>query len=248
MIQALSGPSSKGRSYVGVLGRVAADAPEPLVALESRLRTVLDPVTGDELRLRITCVGGILVLLSNPALEPRLRGKTTKQIEAMLVARHRRNPRGSLSTGTPILASVRYWPSGPDRLSYTDAAAVLTKVLGRPITYNPLTFEEQKEAMVNAGLPEPVAAMNAQALGLFAEGDAPTESMELQPLLSRPLVTAEWSLRPLSRTSRVSRPRSAVSRGSGRSRGEHVWSMGDHGWPKDIVGACPSVCQPAARR
>ncbi|MCS7475887.1 NmrA family NAD(P)-binding protein [Umezawaea endophytica] len=65
-----------------------------------------------------------------------------------------------------------YWLTGPESLSYADAAAVLTKVLGRRIAYRPLTFEEQKRAMVDAGVPEVVAGMNAQALSLFAEGDS----------------------------------------------------------------------------
>ncbi len=47
-----------------------------------------------------------------------------------------------------------YWPTGPERLSYSDAAAVLSKVLGRPIVFHPLTFDEQKQAMINVGLPE----------------------------------------------------------------------------------------------
>jgi len=39
-----------------------------------------------------------------------------------------------------------YWPTGPESLSYADAAAVLSKVLGQPVTVHPLTFEEQKQA------------------------------------------------------------------------------------------------------
>jgi len=54
-----------------------------------------------------------------------------------------------------------YWLSGPEPLSYADAAAVLSNVLGRPITFHALTFEEQRQAMINAGVPETVAEMNA---------------------------------------------------------------------------------------
>lgn len=97
MIAEISGPSSRGRPYVGVLARVAADPPEELRdwalattarahdSLIRRLRTVLPRLADDELLLRIKCVGGILVLLSNVALEPHLRGKTPEEMESMIV-------------------------------------------------------------------------------------------------------------------------------------------------------------------
>ena len=69
-------------------------------------------------------------------------------------------------------AGKTYWPTGPEVLSCRDVAAVLSRVLGTKITFHPLTFEEQKQAMIDDGLPETVAEDNAKALGLFAEGDA----------------------------------------------------------------------------
>jgi len=65
-----------------------------------------------------------------------------------------------------------YWPTGPESLSYADAAKVLSKVLGHPITFHPLTFDEQKQAMTDVGVPEHIAEMNAQAVTLFAQGDS----------------------------------------------------------------------------
>jgi hypothetical protein len=56
-----------------------------------------------------------------------------------------------------------YWPTGPESLSYADAAKVLSTVLGRTITFHPLTFDEHKQATVDVGVPEHVAEMNAQA-------------------------------------------------------------------------------------
>ena len=97
MVQALKGPSSEGRPYVRVLSRVASDPPDGLEewaasatarahrALIARLRGVLPGVTDDELLFRIKCVGGILVLLSVPDLEPELRGKSAAEVERMLV-------------------------------------------------------------------------------------------------------------------------------------------------------------------
>ncbi len=82
-------------------------------------------------------------------------------------------------------AGKTYWPTGPESLSYADAAAVLTRVLGRTITFHPLTFEEQKRAMVDVGVPEAVAAMNAQALSLFAEGDSDWVTDDVPAILGR---------------------------------------------------------------
>ncbi len=48
---------------------------------------------------------------------------------------------------------------------------MLSELLGRTITYRELSFEENKRAMVGAGIPEPVAQMNAQAFSMIADGD-----------------------------------------------------------------------------
>src|SRR5439155_664944 len=58
-------------------------------------------------------------------------------------------------------AGATYWPTGPEVLSSTQVAAVLSKALGRTITYHPITVEEQKQAMIDVGLPESVADDNA---------------------------------------------------------------------------------------
>jgi len=84
-----------------------------------------------------------------------------------------------------------YWPAGPERLSYSDAATVLSKVLGRPITFHPLTFEEQRQAMINAGLPKTLAEMNTQALSLFAEGDSDWSTDDVPSILGQPARTFE---------------------------------------------------------
>jgi hypothetical protein len=84
-----------------------------------------------------------------------------------------------------------YWPTGPESLSYADAAAVLSEVLGRAITFHPLTFDEQKQALVDVGVPEHIAAMNAQAVTLFAEGDSDWVTDDVPSILGRPARTFE---------------------------------------------------------
>jgi uncharacterized protein YbjT (DUF2867 family) len=83
-------------------------------------------------------------------------------------------------------AGKTYWLTGPGLISNYDVAAVLSKLLGRTITYQELTFEENKNAMIRAGVPEPIAEMNAQAFGLTADGDAEWVTEDVPSLLGRP--------------------------------------------------------------
>jgi uncharacterized protein YbjT (DUF2867 family) len=59
-------------------------------------------------------------------------------------------------------AGQTYWLSGPELISNYDVAAVLSKLVGRTITYRELSFDEDKDAMIRAGVPEAIAEMNAQ--------------------------------------------------------------------------------------
>ena len=97
VVQALSSPAGAGRSYLGVLVRLATGPPRELhewVAttiqrahdgLHDSLRAVLPDVPDAELSFRVKCVGGIIVELGGWALEPDLRGKTPQQVEELLV-------------------------------------------------------------------------------------------------------------------------------------------------------------------
>jgi len=83
-------------------------------------------------------------------------------------------------------AGKTYWLTGPALISYYDVAAVLSKLLGRTITYRELTFDQDKDAMISAGVPGPVAEMNAQAASLTADGDAAWVTDDVPSLLGRP--------------------------------------------------------------
>ena len=52
-------------------------------------------------------------------------------------------------------AGKTYWPTGPESLSGNDVAEIFTKVLGRPITFHPISYEVQKQEMIDVGLPKP---------------------------------------------------------------------------------------------
>ena len=83
-------------------------------------------------------------------------------------------------------AGKTYWLTGPELLPNYDVAAALSKLLGRTITYQELTFEQTKDAMIRAGVPEQIAEMNAQAFSLTADGDAEWVTQDVPSLLGRP--------------------------------------------------------------
>jgi len=83
-------------------------------------------------------------------------------------------------------AGKTHWLTGPELLSNYDVAAILSKLLGRSITYRELTFEENKDAMIRAGVPEPIAQQNAQAFSLTADGDAAWVTDDVRAILGRP--------------------------------------------------------------
>jgi uncharacterized protein YbjT (DUF2867 family) len=83
-------------------------------------------------------------------------------------------------------AGKTYWLSGPELLSNDDVAAALSRLLGRTITYRELTFEENRDTMIRAGVPEPIAQQNAQAFSLTADGDAAWLTDDVPAILGRP--------------------------------------------------------------
>jgi uncharacterized protein YbjT (DUF2867 family) len=83
-------------------------------------------------------------------------------------------------------AGKTYRLTGPELLSYYDIAASLSALLGRTIEYRELTMDENRDAMIRAGVPEPIAVMNAQAFSLIADGDAAWLSDDVETLLGRP--------------------------------------------------------------
>lgn len=82
-------------------------------------------------------------------------------------------------------AGKTYWPTGPEVLSAAEVAGVFSKVLGRTITFRPISFEEQKQEMIMVGLPEAVADDNARALVLMAEGDCDYVTDDVPAILGR---------------------------------------------------------------
>ena len=83
---------------------------------------------------------------------------------------------------------------------------MLSNVLGREISFRPITCEEQKQAMIDAGLPEVVADDNAKALTLFADGDADYVTDDVPALLGRPAAASSSSSPTLPQLSHDCQP------------------------------------------
>jgi len=84
------------------------------------------------------------------------------------------------------LGGRTYWPTGPELLSYTDAAAVLSAVLGRDISFRARTEDQDREAMLAAGVPDTIATDNARAFSLIGQGDAAWLTDDVALVLRRP--------------------------------------------------------------
>ena len=91
----------------------------------------------------------------------------------------------AIATAAPD-AGKTYWLTGPELLSNYDVATILSRLLGRTITYRELTFEVNRDAMIRAGVPEPIARQNAQAFSLTADGDAAWVTDDVPAILGRP--------------------------------------------------------------
>jgi NAD(P)H dehydrogenase (quinone) len=70
--------------------------------------------------------------------------------------------------------------------SYADLAAAVTAASGTPVTYQDLPIERYRQVLVGAGLPEPVAAMLADADRGIADGELASDSGDLRRLIGRP--------------------------------------------------------------
>ena len=91
----------------------------------------------------------------------------------------------TIATTPAAHAGKTYHLTGPQSLSFAEVAAILTDLLGHPVTFRTISAEEEREKMISRGLPEPVATMNAQASALGATGDADWASEDIETLIGR---------------------------------------------------------------
>ena len=79
-----------------------------------------------------------------------------------------------------------YELGGDDAFTMTELAAEISKQTGTDVLYRDMPVEEYQHALVGFGMPEPAAAMYADADGAVARGDLFAGSGDLHRLIGRP--------------------------------------------------------------
>jgi uncharacterized protein YbjT (DUF2867 family) len=79
-----------------------------------------------------------------------------------------------------------YTPTGPATLSLGDAAAELTRALGRPVRYVPVPDEAAREGMVAMGLSPWLAGMTVEYGRAYAAGWGDFTTSHVEDVLGRP--------------------------------------------------------------
>lgn len=128
----------------------------------------------------------VLALAPAIAAESEFASSTGDGRIGMVDARDVAAVAATIASSPAVHEGRTYRLSGPDSLSYDDVADLLTTILGRTIAHRRIGVAEQEAAMVELGLPAPVARANAQALALFAQGDSDWTSPDVERITGRP--------------------------------------------------------------
>ncbi len=67
--------------------------------------------------------------------------------------------------------------------TFDDLARIISEASGKKVVYQPVSYEEQKGMLVQAGLPEPVAVLFAGVYKLVSEGETSRTSDDLKNLI-----------------------------------------------------------------
>ena len=76
--------------------------------------------------------------------------------------------------------------TGPEALTYHDAADILSRLLGKTVKYVPVSVDEAVAGMVNGGMREEEAKQRAETMSQFATGAYAPITEELPDILGRP--------------------------------------------------------------
>jgi NAD(P)H dehydrogenase (quinone) len=90
--------------------------------------------------------------------------------------------------------NVAYELGGDEALTMDDAAALLGDVTGQTVAYTDMPVEQYAAVLVQAGVPEPVAQVLADASAAIGRGELFTDSGDLQRLLGRPSTPIKTTL------------------------------------------------------
>lgn len=67
--------------------------------------------------------------------------------------------------------------------SFDDLAQIVSEITGKPVVHRSVSFEEEKQILLNAGLPEPVATLIAGIYHAVSEGETAKTSDDLVKLI-----------------------------------------------------------------
>jgi NAD(P)H dehydrogenase (quinone) len=104
---------------------------------------------------------------------------------------------GAVLTGDGHLGAT-YELSGDIAWTYEDLAAAFSEVLGREVTYRPVTPEQHLQALTEAGVPEQFAGMAVAVDGAIRDGAFAFSNGDLARLLGRPTTPLTDGLRPFA--------------------------------------------------
>ena len=79
-----------------------------------------------------------------------------------------------------------YELTGPSSLTFADVAAELTRAAGRPVRYEPISFEEFVDALSDSGVPAEAAAATASVFREILDGRNTGTTNGVQHALGRP--------------------------------------------------------------
>jgi ergot alkaloid biosynthesis protein len=79
--------------------------------------------------------------------------------------------------------------TGPDLLSYSDVAAILTDVVGYPVRHQPLTEEELARNFEKGGIPKDFASLLASLDSAIANGAEARLTTEVERITGRPPIS-----------------------------------------------------------
>ena len=90
--------------------------------------------------------------------------------------------------------SNRTWNiTGPELVTYEDLAKLASELTGRPVTYVPVTPEDQTAQLIAAGIPEPIAKMLVSGQVAIAEGKMGLPTTAVKDLSGRePMSVREY--------------------------------------------------------
>jgi NAD(P)H dehydrogenase (quinone) len=104
---------------------------------------------------------------------------------------------GAVVTGDGHLGAT-YELSGDLAWNYSDLAAAFSEVLGREVTYLPVTPEEHRQVLADAGVPEQFAGMAVAVDAGIRDGAFAFTNGDLARLIGRPTTPLVDGLRPLA--------------------------------------------------